>query len=120
MQNCVGVGEAGSVPQARCTAGPQLSAQLLPHTLCTQEERAGRSEVGWGSVILPSEAPSSQSGSALGEAAVGRSPPGFAEPHRSLMSCVLGTRSLLSQFPQQSCEVGTIIHPHFPDEETEA
>lgn len=48
-----------------------------------------------------------------------RSPPGFAEPG-SLMSCVLGTRSLLSPFPQQSCEVGTIIHPHFPDEETEA
>lgn len=30
------------------------------------------------------------------------------------MSCVLGA------FPQQFCEVGTIIHPHFPDEETEA
>lgn len=53
MQNCIRVGEAGSVPQAWPLAGPQLSHQLLLHALCTQEEESWRSKAGRGPVVSP-------------------------------------------------------------------
>lgn len=46
MQNCISVGEAGSVPQAWPLAGPQLSHQLLLHSLCSKERRAGGQRLG--------------------------------------------------------------------------
>lgn len=67
VQNSISIGEAGSVLEAWCAAGSQLPDQLLPHTLCTQEEGDRRSEVGLGPVTLPWESPS-YSGSGLGEA----------------------------------------------------
>ena len=53
MQNCIRVGKAGSVPQAWPLAGPQLSHQLLLHTLCVKEEESWRSKAGRGPVISP-------------------------------------------------------------------
>lgn len=51
MQNRISVWEASSVTQAWRPASPQLSCQLLPHTLCPQEEEDYKSEVGWGPLL---------------------------------------------------------------------
>ena len=49
MQNCVRVGEAGPVPQAWRPASPQLPGQLLPDTLCTEEEEGWSQR--WGGAV---------------------------------------------------------------------